>query len=259
MKKIILIAIAFVIAVSITQPTILLAENDPVKNNKIFNELAGTWLNKKYITALYRTKSPVKSARGILIDTLNIMRNDSSYECMEVYNFTEGGHSKIISALSSIDSNTYLLTVQADYLEGETPPHYLIVNTKTNMMEIHYQENGQKFEFIKIGESIDNYLNKVVLAGKYKDSKNNTYIFGVNGEGFWSGKKFRYQIYYRPAASHIDCFLIKNNNDEYTGEQYAFEWKGNQLFIYVARSIEGSDADFFAKDKKPLLCLKKVE
>jgi hypothetical protein len=259
MKKAILIAIAFVMALSITRPTILLAENDSAKNSKVFNELTGMWLNKKYVTSLYKTRSPATSARGILTVALNMTRNDSIYECMEVYNFAEGGHTKTISALHSIDANTYLLTVQADYLEGKTPPHYLVFNTKMNMLEIHYEENRQKFEFVKIGDSLDNYLNKVVLAGKYKNDQNNTYIFGAGGEGFWSGKKFRYQINYMPTVSDVDYFLIKNNDDVYTGEQYVFEWKGNQLFIYNAGSIEGCDGDFIEKDKKPLLCLTKVE
>jgi hypothetical protein len=52
---------------------------------------------------------------------------------------------------------------------------------------------------------------------------------------------------------------MKDNDDVYTGEQYAFEWKGNQLLVYVARSIKGCDGDLYQKEKKPLLCLTKVE
>jgi hypothetical protein len=47
----------------------------------------------------------------------------------------------------------------------------------------------------------------------------------------------------------VDYFLMKDNDDVYTGEQYAFEWKSNQLLVYVVKSIEGCDGDLYEKGK----------
>lgn len=281
MKKIVLTALTFILVVSTTHlciayfgsrspvaerlnPAILPAKNDPVQNTDIFNELAGIWLNKEYFTSLYKTRSPFKSAHGIFKSKLDIMRNGSIYECMEIWIFREGGPVKKISGLNPVDRNTYLLTVFADYVDGEKQlsAHYLVVNQQTNRLEIHFEEEGQKFEFVKIGDSLDNYINEVVLAGKYKDNKNNTYTFGINGEASWPGKRFRYLINvdpYNTSGNEFDFFFMKDNDDVLTGEQYAFEWKGNKLFIYGTRFIEGGDsADFLEKDKEPLLRLEKV-
>ena len=106
------------------------------------------------------------------------------------------------------------------------------------MIEEWISNNEEKQ--IGLEPTIDEYVNKIVIAGTYTDEKGQNYTFEEPGLAVWPEKTFKYVV-------GLDCFWTRREFDyiEIFGEkyekiypmQYGFEWKDNRLLIYEIQNV----------------------
>ncbi|MDA8130150.1 MAG: hypothetical protein M0011_01465 [Elusimicrobia bacterium] len=183
-------------------------------------QLAGTWLSKEYSETLQATKDPKQAVEKVPdACSLRIFKADSGpangrYVRTFIYNFHEGGDAPAILDLRPAGDDSFILVYGKEELaEGPEKTVKLTPMTSGEMVRIvsragnsvqeiewskkDFDENKKiewrKAAFIKTGEDITRYVNRTVLAGKYKDSQGRSFVF-TDKKAVWPGRAFNYAV-----------------------------------------------------------------
>ncbi|MFC1693936.1 hypothetical protein ACFL1R_10565 [Candidatus Latescibacterota bacterium] len=229
-------------------------------------QLQGEWLNKKYIETLQLTKSPIKAVDGIYYTSFTIFKENNSYRWGQNYNFHEGIIFNIIELLPTFEPHNYQIVYEPIYerepVDRETycDTLYISGDKPFNEMEwiftqIHGIPKGEKLRipFVRVEPNIDEYVNRIVLAGTYTDKQGRTFVFSKSEEAQWPDKSFRYKVGLDYIFESCDFFWAYNDNDKYF--PYAFSWQDDKLYIYNTYPHKEVPELKFERDDKPLYIL----
>lgn len=223
------------------------------------SELEGEWLNERYINNLKLTKSPIKSLSGVSEVHFEIKKKPQGYEWFTVYNFHEGSPFKLITALQELpEKSSYQLVLKKDdpgnYYINDDTFYKFTTDPKTKLSKITYANEGKQVVFVKLDKTVNHFVNNLVLAGKYQDSKGFIYQFNADGTAKWPGKQFKYEINLDPFFNKYDYFRLVDDKEQGKHKLYCFEQKGKQLYLYRAKENDGEP--FLKREAKPFLILK---
>ncbi|HDY89214.1 MAG TPA: hypothetical protein ENH82_14000 [bacterium] len=248
-----------------------IVETEPAENCVSLDSLQGEWLNKKYIETLQLTKSPRKAVEGIYYTAFTILKDANSYKWGQLYNFHEGIYYNIIELLPTSEFNMYQIQYEPIY-EPETPEtveratytNNFLIYGKPPINEIKWifkprygypKGEEQRITFVRVEPNIDEYVNRIVLAGTYFDKQGRIFVFSMTGDAEWPDKSYRYQVSLDTVLSDSDYFIVYIISDEEKKRSmiYAFEWQDNTLHIFNIHFPEGGD--HIKHDKEPLYIL----
>lgn len=238
------------------------------KNALSIKQLAGSWLSKEYVETLKATKDPMKAISKVAdACSLYIFKPDSDYFYGHYtrafgYNFHEGGSSPIILDLKPADNDFFFL-IYGEVVSTKGPKTpvkmvpsisdervRIISRTSDAIQEIEWSKRifndvkkieWQKAEFIKVEKDTMQYVNKIVLAGKYKDQQDRPFVF-TDSIAVWPERTFHYAVQrdFVEGWPTGDCqtFDVLDDKDRsITGkngfpERLGYRWKDKTLYIY---------------------------
>ncbi|MBT4483397.1 MAG: hypothetical protein HOC71_06940 [Candidatus Latescibacteria bacterium] len=231
------------------------------------DQLQGDWLNKNYIEILKATKSPRKSAGGIYNTFFSISKEDNSYKWLQIYNFHEGIKFQIIKLPPTSEPHTYQMVYEPIYsrepVERETYINTLYIPGDKPFNEIawilnprHGSKEGQGTKFIRVEPNINEFVNRIVIAGHYTNEHGQSFVFKETGEAVWPDKSFKYEVgldsYW--TNSKFDAFKVLGEKIEnFYPMRYGFEWRDKKLLIYKISEVIADG--IVVREEKPLYIL----
>lgn len=190
----------------------------------------GTWVNEKYLSALKASKTPFASEPESI--TFSATEKKLTWT-----NFHEG-FSQAISE-SGLEKNLYFLSVGApESTEAKfTKVHFSLADNVLIFLEPGITKRTNE-RFVKINEELPQHANKLILAGKYKDSAGNFYEFTEAGQAKWPTMSFTYTFVLDP--SEANCPYINTSIQNGAGEavRFGYKWVAGQLYFFDITSEE---------------------
>jgi len=95
--------------------------------------------------------------------------------------------------------------------------------------------NGEKLRipFVRIEPNINEFVNRILIAGQYTDEQGRRFIFKESGEAVWPDKSFKYKVGLDRIFTKCDYIFIHEEKDENgMSKSYGFEWNDNRLLLY---------------------------
>ncbi|MFC1490386.1 hypothetical protein ACFL6K_04180 [Candidatus Latescibacterota bacterium] len=215
------------------------------------NQIEGEWFNKQFIEELERTKSIRKSYNvdnNTLYTAFNISRKDPSYFNWDrSYRYHEGDLLTITRIVPLADPNIYLILFHKEQTHSPitSQDRFLIKKSLNEIVWIFnplYSSSNseQRVTFVRLEPSIEEYINNIIIAGKYTDENGRIFEFNKSGDAIWPEKVFKYQVgldtYW--AEGKFDYFVVEG--EKFQGiypMRYGFEWVDNKLLIYEIAEV----------------------
>ena len=228
---------------------------EPQAGKVTMESLLGDWLNKNYVASLKKTKSPLKSWKGIYHTSLRFTKEPTGYEWVVEFNFHEGLTYNIDGLRPTSVPNTYMLVFNGDQDSMRETENDRIVYPDGSSDALSWvftlEGKEQRIQFIRVKPSMEAYVNRVVLAGNYTDISGRSFVFTDACEAKWPDKTFTYTIGLDCVLAHCDYFSIPAEKDGNRYLEYAFERKQGKLYLYSVH-FAAEAPDFLVRDKKPL-------
>lgn len=218
----------------------------PAAKANLLETLNGTWVSEKYLSAIKASKTP-------FVDHLESLTIYAADKKITWTNFHEAYDQHVSD--SGKENNLLFVSVGAP---ESTEPNYKKVHFSQLDNAIIFLEPGvaqqTNTRFIKIDEPLPQYANKLLLAGKYKDSEGNVYEFTPEGKASWPTMNFTYRFILDPIEAN--CPYIETSVRNGAGEpvRFGYKWVGAQLFFF---DITNEDAPISCS-KLPIFSLSKL-
>lgn len=243
---------------------------EPAINTVSLENLQGEWLNKKYVEVLQSTKSPREAINGIYYPAFKILNENGLYRWAQIYNFHEGITFNIIGLNPTPESSLYQILFEPIY-EPETPKNYkrstytdtFIILGGKPVQEIEWIFEPTDFyfsvelpiPFVRVEPNINEYINRLVIAGTYMDEHGRKFVFKESGEAEFPEKSFKYKVMPSRGFSDCDYFYIPSEKDKKgISKSYGFEWNNNRLLLYNLHYYS-ERSDMREREKEPLYVL----
>lgn len=199
------------------------------------DKLNGAWLNKDLIDILYSTRSTYEATKTTKISNIEIINGG-----INGLNKFHDSFGNDIEELC-LTNKPYVYTIQ-----GKTNDTvYILDKDSCNKIMFSFYDHNI---FIRLNEPIDEFINKIVIAGKYNDKSGNVYYFEPDGSTNWPTQGYKYEIIKDFWPIEKDCIIFSdtlNNRDKY----YGYSWKGNVLRFHNEIDYPEDTADDY-KDFK---------
>lgn len=228
-----------------------------ITSEQLLQKLEGIWIREEYISTLKKTKSPLKAIEGLSEVQINFGKNeDKKFELCIIYNYHEGV-SREIEKLMLLTDGKFDITLTTKYGSNQGEKYYLWVNSLENPSKMTFEYQRGKFNLIKIDEKDEeDFVNKAVLSGKYRDQAGEIYVFEDNRIARWPNESFKYRVGLDFIFGKYNDIWLIDDKDNNLDIYYTYEWKDSRLFIYKALIPEG---EAVIPEEEPFVILEKSE
>ena len=235
------LAILALAAVAQTPP----AQTPPVRKDRVFlTDVEGIWINEAYLSVLAALKSPHAAAKKAPPVVIVIRREGRAYPIV-VTDFNKASLQAVLDVEPDGKPGAYRLVVGADdkpmsskdvkYIRFEAGKSAQGKIERLRVAEPDFMK-GKWADYVPIGGELSPRLNRLVIAGTYRDEKGRTWIFNESGEATWPEQNFIYELSLNdPRAS---CDYLKSEGASKADDdkkRYGFGWKAGKLSLYPAR------------------------
>jgi hypothetical protein len=220
--------IAFLIAV----PLLLSCSRQPTNPRFEVADFAGEWVAKHYIEEVERTRQPHQAwSLEHWALSFSIIKTDATEYEFNATTLNEGGLSGRISHLeATTHPGEFRLVIegQKDYvliqIESESKRPVETVRAADSM--------ERAVLFTRLPGTLDQYINRLVIAGKYQGVSGEEYTFDEIGEARWPGQTFHYEVSLNPIEA--GCEYIEHDDPAGVGgrKRYGYRWNGSELDLF---------------------------
>ena len=220
-------------------------------------DFTGEWVVKDYIEEVRRTREP-HQAWSPELWALSFSVVKAGPQAKYDFNATtlnEGGLSGTISRLEPAERSDVLRLViagQEDYLllrieSGDKHP------VETVRVE---DSRGSSALFVRLPTTLEQYVNRLVIAGRYRDVSGEEYSFDEAGEARWPGKTFHYEVSLNPIEA--GCEYIEHDDPNGVGgrKRYGYRWNEEELDLFDINYV-GTKRCNICCDAKPFAALRR--
>lgn len=224
-----------------------------ISSEELLPKLEGIWIRKEYIKILKETKSPFQAIQGLLETQINIQKNkENNFEINLIVNYHEG-ITREIKKLIPLTENKFEISLTTNY---EDEKYVILVDNAENPTQLTFDYQKGKCNFIKVQENDEeDFVNKIVLSGEYRDESGGTFIFEPNRTAKWPDESFKYRIGLDFVFDKYNSIWLVDENDDNLNVFYVYEWKDDKLYFYKA-SIPG---EAVVPEDKPYVILEKTK
>ena len=245
------ILLAAALAMPASAQTPAPTQTPPVRKDRVFlKDVEGIWINESYLSALAALKSPHAAARKTPPVVIAIRREGRAYPIV-VTDFQKASLQAVLDIEPDGKPGTYRLVVGADdkpmssnevkYIRFEAVKNAQGKFDRLRIAEPDFMK-GKWADYVAIAGELNPTLNRIIIAGKYRDDKGKSWVFSESGEATWPEKKFNYELSLNDPAAHCDYLQIENAARDGDGiqssddkQRYGYAWKGGKLSIFAAR------------------------
>jgi hypothetical protein len=202
----------------------------------------GDYLSSTYIDALKRTRSPLEAGKTGELNRIYVQRDGTRLLLTPGYNFDEAG---VVYAFHDDGSLSPASPADAGS-ENTRNLSASVVDDRTVKFGLG-DDRPATYIFVK---SASDYVSRVVLAGKYHDSRRRSYEFGEDGRAVFPDRKFRFEIGLDHVLNDFDYFMDMDGH-----KMWAFKRKGAELQIFPTSDADGPEE---ISSDRPYLTLRVV-
>ena len=256
-------AILAISAVAQTPP----AQTPPERKDRVFlKDVEGIWINEEYMSVLAALKSPHAAAKKAPPVVIAIRREGRAYPIV-VTDFNKATLQAVLDVEPDGKSGSYRLVVGADdkpmsskevkYIRFEAGKSAQGKIERLRVAEPDFMK-GKWADYIPVPGELSPQLNRLVIAGNYRDEKGRTWIFSESGEATWPELKFNYELSLNDPGANCDYLQseaaakgVEDSKGVGDKKRYGYGWKAGKLSVYPAR-LAGKKV---VCDAKPLAVL----
>jgi len=223
------------------------------QKDRVFpKDLEGTWIARAYADKLARTRSPRAAAAADVATAIKIQRDNHSYP-MLITNFRRAVLQAIIDIQPDRKPKSYRLAVAKEdtgvvyssdlsfiYFRGERGASGVFETL--SIAEPHFSKR-RFVTYQRLAGDLENFINRTVIAGRYRDAQGASYEFSESGEARLPDRTFAYEVTLDPSAAKCDLLTSHTERAAEGKERIGFGWKGDTLQLF---KVSGS--------KAPLAC-----
>ena len=243
------------------------AQTPAVRKDRIFlKDVEGIWINEAYLSVLTTLKSPHAAAKQAPPVVIAIRREGRAYPIV-VTDFNKASLRAVLDVEPDGKPGAYRLVVGADdkpvssedvkYIRFEAGRGAQGKIDRLRVAEPDFMK-GKWAEYVPVGGELSPQLNRLVVAGNYRDEKGRAWIFNESGEATWPEQKFNYELSLNDPGANCDYLQSEGaakGVDDKKGagdkKRYGYGWKAGKLSVYPAR-LAGKKV---VCDAKPLAVL----
>jgi hypothetical protein len=101
---------------------------------------------------------------------------------------------------------------------------------------------GKWADYVPMTGELSPQLNRIVIAGKYRDEKGRAWVFSESGEAIWPEQKFNYELSLNDPGANCDYLQsegaakgVDDNRGLDDKKRYGYGWRAGKLSIFAAR------------------------
>jgi len=218
-------------------------------------DVEGIWINEAYLLALAALKSPHATAKKAPPLVIAIRRDGRAYPIV-VTDFRTASLQAVLEVEPDGKPGAYRLVVGADDKPmSSSEVKYIrfqaVRNAQGRFDRLRIAEpdfmKGKWADYVALGGELNPQLNRLVIAGNYRDAKGESWRFSEAGEAVWPGRTFNYELSLNDPGAGCEYFQVESAAPG-TGKsadparqattdrnRYGFAWNGGKLSIYAAR------------------------
>ncbi|MBC8006992.1 MAG: hypothetical protein H7X76_02980 [Prolixibacteraceae bacterium] len=239
------------LAISAIAQTPAPAQKPGVRKDRVYlKELEGIWINESFLSAIAALKSPHAAAKKAPPVVIAIRREGSAYPIV-VTDFNRASLQAVLDVEPDGKPGAYRLVVGADDRPTSSSDVKFIRfeaarNAQGKFDRMRFAEpdfmKGRWADYVPIAGEMSPQLNRLVIAGKYRDEKNRPWVFSDSGEATWPEHKFNYELSLNDPGANCD-YLQSESTAKGAGEnkgadekkRFGYRWKAGKLSIFAAR------------------------
>ncbi|HWQ39268.1 MAG TPA: hypothetical protein VNM24_11785 [Burkholderiales bacterium] len=234
------------LAASVLVPPPSAAQAQRERADRLYvRELEGIWIHRKYLETLARSRMPHETARKVQPVVIGIQRQGRSYPIV-VTNFDKASVQAVLDVEPGGKPGLYRLVLgPEDRPISASEVRYLWLRGSRNsegrfdrleMAELTFMK-GQWAEYVFSGKELASRVNRLVLAGKYRDEKGRNWEFSEGGEAYWPDKTFAYELSLNDPKAGCEYLEAEDLKAPDGKQRYGFAWRQGRLQLYPARLV----------------------
>lgn len=213
------------------------------KDRVFVRDLEGFWINEQYVKALSANRSPHAVAKRTPPVVIGLRREGRAYPVV-ITDFNKAVLQTVLDLETTAKPNAYRLVLgAADKPVTSSDATYLpfegVKNTQGKFDRLRFAESfflkGKPADFMLLAGEVGPYVNRLVIAGIYKDAKGATWQFTEAGEARWPDSSFVYDLSLNDPAAGCEYFQTEDLKDGDQNKRFGYAWKGGKLSIFPAR------------------------
>jgi hypothetical protein len=226
------------------------AQTPHLRKDRIFlKDVEGIWINESYVSVLAQLKSPHAAARKTPPVVIAIRREGRAYPIV-VTDFNRASLQAVLDVEPDGSPGAYRLVVAADdrptsskdvkYIRFKAAKNAQGKLDRLRVAEPDFMK-GKWADYIPIEGEMNPHINRLVIAGNYRDEKGQNWTFSESGEAIWPEQKFSYELSLNDPGANCDYLqgesLAKStdgNGGADNKKRYGYGWKAGKLSIFAA-------------------------
>ena len=241
----ILRAVPALVAVILCAPALAQNPSPPSRDRIYLRDIEGIWINEQYVKALTALRSPHAAARKMPPVVIAIKREGRTYPIV-VTDFNKASVQAVLEIEPDAKPGSYRLVVGAgDRPMSSAEVKYIYIqgarNAQGRFERLRFAEiflmKGKWADYILLPGEISPYINRLVLAGRYKDEHGRAWEFSESGEARWPDQKFVYDLSMNDPGARCEYLQTEDLKEGADNKRFGYAWKNGKLSIYPARVV----------------------
>lgn len=215
----------------------------PRKDRVFLRDIEGIWINEPYMKALAQSRSPHAAAKKAAPVVIALKREGRAVPIV-VTDFNKASIQVVLDVEPDGKPGFYRLVVAPDdkpvsSKEVKYIPFEGTRNAQGGFDRLRVAEptfmKGRWSEYLPMPGELSPSLNRIVIAGKYKDEKGQAWEFTDAGEARWPDQTFVYELSLNDPAAACEYLQTEDIRDGNENKRFGYAWKGAKLSIFPAR------------------------
>lgn len=213
------------------------------KDRVYVRDLEGFWLNEAYVKVLSGNRSPHASAKRVAPLLIGLRREGRTYPIV-ITDFNKAVLNVVLDVEPQDKPGAYRLVLAPEdrpvsSSEVTFLPFEGAKNAQGKFDRLQFSDpflmNGKPSDFMLLAGEVSPYINRLVIAGTYKDEKGATWTFTEAGEARWPDRTFRYDLSMNDPGANCDYLQTEDLKDGDQNLRFGYAWKADKLSIFPAR------------------------
>jgi hypothetical protein len=223
------------------------------KDRVYMKDLQGTWIARDYLERLRNLRAPHATARQATGIAIKIGQEGPTYPIV-ITDFQKAILNFVIDIQPDAKPGSYRLAVAKEDRAGLSASDLTYIyfrgerdaNGAFQTLSIAEPNFAKKryLTYLRLSEPLETFVNRAVLAGKYRDAEGQSYELTEGGEAILPDRSFQYEVSLDPKRASCELIISHRERDPEGKERIGFAWRGATLGLYA---VTGKKAPFKCK------------
>jgi hypothetical protein len=211
------------------------------KDRVYLKDLEGTWIARDYVERLRASRAPHATARQATGIAIKIQRDGRSYPIL-ITNFQRAVLMAVIDLQPMPKEKNYRLALAKDDRPGISASELTYmpfrgernadgVFTTLSISEPNFAKK-RYLTYLRLGDPLETFVNRLVIAGRYADAEGNAYEFTEGGDAVLPDRSFAYEVSLDPGNARCELLQSHKEREPAGKERLGYAWKGAELHLF---------------------------